>query len=125
MTIDKRDIFIKRKNIYLKKLTKENVLTSGWYGWFNDENTFETLQKHYYPNTMESQLEFWNDLNLGPNKYSKTQLGICKKNSSKILGVVCLSNIDRNNQTAEQSTVIGETEVRDVKKITEAWCLLY
>ena len=71
MAIDKRDIFIKGKNIYLKVLTKEDVLTSGWYGWFNDEHTCETLQKHYYPNTMKSQLEFWNELDLSPNKHSK------------------------------------------------------
>ena len=125
MAIDKRDIFIKGKNIYLKVLTKEDVLTSGWYGWFNDEHTCETLQKHYYPNTMKSQLEFWNELDLSPNKHSKIQLGVCKKNSSKILGVVSLSSIDSINQTAEQSTVMGEIEGKDVKTITEAWRLLF
>jgi len=124
MAIDKRNIFIKGKNIYLKVLTKEDVLTSGWYGWFNDEHTCKWLQKHYYPNSLESQLEFWNELNVGPDKYSKIQLGVCKKQSDKILGVVSLSNINRINQTAELSTVMGEAEGKDGKTVTEAWRLL-
>ena len=125
MSTDKRNIFIKGKNIYLKALTKEDVLISGWYGWFNDQSTCETLQKHYYPNSQQSQLEFLNDLYVGTNKYSKIQLGVCKNHSSKILGVVSLSNISSINQTAEMSTVMGESEGKDLKIVTEAWRLLF
>ena len=46
MKFDKRNIFINGKNVYLKVLTKDDVIKSGWYGWFNDELTCETLQKH-------------------------------------------------------------------------------
>lgn len=71
MKFDKRDIFINGKNVYLKVLTKDDVIKSGWYGWFNDELTCKTLQKHYFPNSLESQLEFWSDLNSKSNKDTK------------------------------------------------------
>ena len=125
MKFDKRNIFINGKNVYLKVLTKDDVIKSGWYGWFNDELTCETLQKHYFPNSLENQLEFWNDLNSTSNKETKIQLGVCKKKSNKILGVVSLSNINWINQTAEQSTVMGEKEGKDIKTVTEAWRLIF
>lgn len=125
MKFDKRNIFLNGKNVYLKVLTRDDVIKSGWYGWFNDELTCETLQKHYFPNSLENQLEFWNELNSISNKDTKVQLGVCKKKSNKILGVVSLSNINRINQTAEQSTVMGETEGKDIKTVTEAWRLIF
>lgn len=125
MSIDKRDIFIEGKNIFLKVLSKEDVLKSGWYGWFNNENTCEYLQKHYFPNTIESQLEYWNELKKDMSNNTKIQLGVCKKKSSKILGVVSLNKIDFINQTAEHSSVMGEIEGKDFKTITEAWRLIF
>ena len=58
--IDERNIFLKGENIFLKVLNKEDVLSSSWYGWFNDEELCKTLQKHYYPNSIENQLEYLN-----------------------------------------------------------------
>ena len=58
-------------------------------------------------------------------KETKIQLGVCKKKSNKILGVVSLSNINWINQTAEQSTVMGEKEGKDIKTVTEAWRLIF
>lgn len=57
--IDPRDIFLKGKHVILKVLTREDVMSSGWYGWFNDEELCKTLQKHYFPTTRESQVAFW------------------------------------------------------------------
>ena len=36
-----------------------------------------------------------------------------------------LSNINWINQTAEQSTVMGEKEGKDIKTVTEAWRLIF
>ena len=123
--INKRDVFIKGKNIYLKVLTKEDVLSSGWYGWFNDEYICESLQKHYFPNTVENQLAYWEQLALGSDKEKKIQLGICKNGSSKLLGIVSLQNIDTINRKAEISAVVGEKAGRDTKTIAEAWKLIF
>ena len=125
MPIDKRNIFIKGKNIYLKVLTKEDVIKSNWYGWFNDERTCETLQKRYFPNSLEKQLEYWSELNKEMISNKKIQLGVCKNKSSKILGVISLNNINMINQTAENSIVMGESEGKDIKTVTEAWRLIF
>jgi RimJ/RimL family protein N-acetyltransferase len=121
--IDHRDIFLKGKNIYLKVLTKDDVLNSNWYGWFNDEELCKTLQKHYYPNTIEMQYDFWEKNIL--NSQTKIQLGICKIDNSKILGIVSLNNIDLINRRAEMSAVIGEQEGRGVNLFIEACKLLF
>ena len=122
-TIDERDIFIRGKNVYLKTLTPEDVYNSGWYGWFNDKNICETLQKHYYPNSVEAQSDFLNQLKNNSEKNEKLQLGICKKKINKLLGIISLSNFNYVNQSAEMSTLIGESEGKDLKTITEAWRL--
>ena len=43
--IDSRDIFLKGKHVFLKALTREDAITSDWYGWFNDEELCNTLQR--------------------------------------------------------------------------------
>ena len=74
--IDKRDVFLSGKYVFLKALTKEDAINSNWYGWFNDEELSQTIQKHYFPNNREAQLDFW-EKNI-QNSNSKIQLGICK-----------------------------------------------
>lgn len=121
--IDQRDIFLKGKKILLKVLSKDDVLNSNWYGWFNDEELCKTLQKHYYPNSVEMQLEFWERSIL--NSQTKIQLGICKIGDTKILGIISLNNIDMINRRAEMSVLIGEEEGRAVGLFIEACQLLF
>lgn len=121
--IDQRDVFLKGQNVFLKVLTKDDVINSNWYGWFNDEELCKTLQKHYYPNSVEMQLEFW-----GKNIYNsdtKIQLGICNIDDPKILGIISLNNIDLINRRAELAVVIGEQEGRGISLFIEACKLLF
>lgn len=122
-SIDQRDVFLKGKHVLLKVLTKEDVLTSNWYGWFNDQELCKTLQKHYYPNSVEMQLEFWEKS--VRNSDDKIQLGICKIDNPKILGIISLNNIDFINRKAEMSAIIGEQEGRGVSLFIEACRLLF
>jgi ribosomal-protein-alanine N-acetyltransferase len=121
--IDKRDIFISGKHVILKVLNREDALNSNWYGWFNDENLSKTLQKHYFPNTKEDQVEFW-DKNI-KNATKKLQLGICKKGSSLIQGVVSLNNIDFINRKCEFSIVIGEKTGQNINVFIESTTLIF
>ena len=121
--IDPRDVFLKGKITLLKVLTKKDVLDSNWYGWFNDEELCKTLQKHYYPNSVELQLEFW-EKNIY-NSDTKIQLGICKIDDPKILGIISLNNIDMINRKAEMSVVIAEPEGRGISVFIEACKLLF
>ncbi len=120
--IDSRDIFLKGKNVYLKALTRDDVINSGWYGWFNDEDLCKTLQKHYYPNTMDFQIRFWEENIRGA--IDKIQLAICPIDSGQIVGIVSLNNIDYINRKAEFSVVIGQREARNVIIFIEACKLI-
>ena len=122
-TLDPRDIFIRGKLVELKALTREDVLNSNWYGWFNDEELCQTLQKHYYPNTMEAQLQFWE--NHIAHATDKLQLGICKAGGATILGIVSLNNIDFINRKCEFSMVIGEKAGRNISIFLEATRLIF
>ena len=116
--IDKRNVFLKGKHVYLKVLTKEDAINSNWYGWFNDQELCKPLQHHYFPNPVEQQIEFWQTNIVG--SLTKIQLGICKPESSVILGVISLNNIDYINRKAEISAVIGELEGRNINIFRES-----
>lgn len=107
--IKNSDIFLKGNYVMLKVLTEEDVLNSDWYGWFNDEETTLHMQKHYFPNTIELQLEFFNTLK---RDRSKIQLGVVPNDETKIKGVVSLQNIDHINSNADISLIIGDKELR-------------
>lgn len=121
--IDSRDIFLTGKEIVLKTLTREDVINSNWYGWFNNEELSKTLQKHYFPNTMEAQLVFW-EKNI-KNSSTKIQLGICKKNDNKLLGILSLNDIDFINRKCEFSIVIGEKSGQNIKIFLEVCKLIF
>lgn len=115
----KNDIFLKGTYIYLKALSEDDVLNSNWYGWFNDEETTRYLQKHYFPNTRNAQLDFCKK-----EVADKLQLGICDINGRPIVGVVSLNHIDHLNQKAELSLVVGEKEYRKPCYIIEVFQLV-
>jgi len=119
--VEKNLIFLEGNNVVLKVLTREDALKSDWYGWFNDEVLCKTLQKHYYPNTPEKQLAFWEKE--VQNSATKIQLGICRKESDEILGVISLNNIDLINRKAEIAAVIGNSGGKNIVLFTES-CML-
>lgn len=121
--IDDRDVFLTGKNIVLKCLTKDDVINSNWYGWFNDEQLSKTLQKHYFPNTLENQLQFWE--NYIAKSTNKFQVGICKKGNNKIIGVCSLNNIDYINRKCEFSIIIGEKKEQNIMIFIESCKLVF
>lgn len=121
--IDKRDVFLSGKYVFLKALTKEDAINSNWYGWFNDEELSQTIQKHYFPNNREAQLDFW-EKNI-QNSNSKIQLGICKIGEPELLGIASLNNIDYLNRKCEFSIIIGEKSGRNINYFLEATKLLF
>ena len=59
---DEYDVFIKGEVIDLVVLTEDLVDNTNWYKWLNDEETTQHMQKHYFPNTLESQRVFFKAL---------------------------------------------------------------
>ena len=115
--IDRNVVFLQGKLVILKVLTEADVHNSNWYGWFNDEATTLSMQKHRFPNTKEDQLEFFRKEIAGNDK--KLQLGICTIDGGPIFGVVSLNNIDYISRKAEISMIIGESKYRKIKYMTE------
>jgi len=116
--IDPRDIFVRGKQIVLKVLNEDDVANSNWYGWFNDVETTQLMQKHYYPNSENDQLEFLRTQLKGSK--TKIQLGICRGDALPIVGVVSLNDIDLLHRKAEIAAVIGEKTARNVSVMLEA-----
>ena len=120
--IEKNDVFLKGKRLILKALTEEDVVNSNWYGWFNDEETTQHMQQHYFPNTREAQLEFYRREIVGNAR--RLQLGICDVKGGPIVGVVSLNNIDYLNQKAELSLIMGEAAYRKAHYVIEVFQLI-
>jgi len=115
--IDQNEIFLKGKNVILKVLTEDDVLSSNWHGWFNDEDTTQHMQKHYFPNTKDAQLKFFRSLE---GDKSKVQLGIAAEGVGPIIGIVSIQHIDFINRNADFSLLIGESDVRTLVYAQEA-----
>lgn len=121
-TLDPRDVFLQGKHVILKVLTRDDAVHSNWFGWFNDEELCQTLQKHYFPTTMESQIEFWEREVKGAS--NKIQLGICKVGGGPIIGVISLNHIDFINRKAELSIIIGDRKSHNITIFIESCKLL-
>ena len=118
--LDRRDIFISGEKVILKSLNENDIVNSSWYGWFNDEKICNTLQKHYFPNSIELQKNFLNSV----SGHNTLILGICDINYTEINGVVSLSSINYINRTAEFSCVIANQEDRNVSIFVETLKLI-
>jgi len=110
--------FIKGVHVDLICLNEDVINNSNWYNWFNDENTTESMQQHYFPNTKEKQLNFFKSQI--ENNSSKIQLGILNSKDNVLIGVISLSSIDYINRTAEFAVIIGEKKYRNLNFFIEA-----
>jgi RimJ/RimL family protein N-acetyltransferase len=116
------DVFLKGDHVNLVALTEEMVEKSNWHNWFNNEENMSCMQKHYFPNTRESQLRFFrNEISENP---TKLQLGIFHKLDQILIGTISLSNIDHLNRKCEISGLIGETKYKSIKYWLESNRLL-
>ena len=76
----KFDVFIKGERVDLVVLSEELIEITNWYSWFNDEENTRFMQKHYFPNTKQIQLEYFK--NEIENNQTKLQLGIVQKDKN-------------------------------------------
>lgn len=99
----KTKIFIKNNSIALKTLTKEEI--KNYFHWFNDQELIINMNKGHLPNNINKQKKIYSKMQLSD---SDIQLGIYKNNSSKILGLISLNNIDFIHRSASISILLGE-----------------
>jgi len=122
LAIDERFVFHEGKYVRLKVLEERDVIESGWVGWFNDELISEYNQHHYFPNTLEAQMEALRSCS-GPDKL---QLGIVDRESpEQICGVVSLSGINFIHRYAEIAGIHSTNQTRHNSAIFfESWAFM-
>jgi len=122
MTIDKRLVFYEGKHVLLKALSSQDVIESDWVGWFNDMEMSNYNQHHYFPETIEQQLEYVKSC----VSSTKLQLGIIdRKDQSSICGVVTLANINWVHRSAEIAGIQEKNKTAENPAFfLEAWSLM-
>jgi len=122
VAIDERLVFYEGKHVRLKALSPQDVIDSGWVGWFNDEETCTYNQHHYFPNTVELQQARLASL----ATTSKLQLGIVDRaEAGRICGVVSLSEIDWISRNAEIAGIHEKSRTSSNSAIfIESWALM-
>ena len=112
------NVFIKGKKINLIVLNKEIAQTTNWYNWFNDEKKTQFMQKHYYPNSKEDQIKFFESI-----VNSKTDIVLGIVHNEILIGVCSLNDINYLNKNCQISILIGE-KINDDAVSLETFYLL-
>jgi RimJ/RimL family protein N-acetyltransferase len=112
------DIFLKGSNVDLIGLNDDVVSFSNWYAWFNDEETTQYMQKHYYPNSMSLQRKYLQEDIVGSSTH--LQLGILHKKDQVVIGTISLGNIDYLNRKCDLAGLIGEKKYKNISLWMEA-----
>lgn len=99
----KTKVFLKNSSLVLKTLTKEEI--KNYYHWFNDQELTINMNKGHLPNSINKQKIVYSKMH---SSDSDIQLGIYKNNSSKILGLISLNNIDFIHRSASISILLGK-----------------
>lgn len=95
---------MKAKQIFLRPLEKEDLVLRP--KWFNDPDIYQTLLMDYPIGYSQTLVWFEKSLREGNN----INLSICDINTSKVIGMTGLLNINRKHQHAQFYITIGEKE---------------
>ncbi|HJO61667.1 MAG TPA: GNAT family protein [Desulfobacterales bacterium] len=112
--------YIVGKQIYLRHPTEEDV-RGKWHEWFSDEETTKYLESRFWPNSKESQLAFYNSLQMDRNKLV---LSIVMLSSDEHFGVISLNNINWVHRFGDIGIVIGEKTYCNGVYAIEAYSLI-
>lgn len=107
-------------HIYLRHPTLEDV-EGPWHEWLSDEETTRWLGIRYWPNTVESQREFYES---SLKSKDRLILSIIDKETDKHIGVCNLSGINWLHRYCDLAIVIGDINFRKGPHMLEAVSLL-
>jgi RimJ/RimL family protein N-acetyltransferase len=100
-----KELFLKGYTIGLRPPNEDDMLKSGWHTWYNKIDTTRYNSHGVYPVSIEQELEIIKNT---LNRNDSILLAIHDLKSEKILGNVCLQNIDHFNRRANLAMTIGE-----------------
>lgn len=95
-------------------LNENHVNHSNWFNWFNSERTTKFMQKHYFPNSRQKQLDFIKSV----NSADLFVLGI--HDGTELIGVCSIDEINHYNRNCSLSIIIGE-KIKDEKLTLEVF----
>ncbi|MBW2030719.1 MAG: GNAT family N-acetyltransferase [Deltaproteobacteria bacterium] len=96
-------MFLSGQRVYLRAFEERDI--PRWQQWFNDSEVTAEMEKGFYPNTVESQKQFWENMY---NDRSNLQLAIVSVEDDKVVGSIGLHQISFIHGTADISILIGE-----------------
>lgn len=108
------------KNIYLRAPCAADI-EGRWYQWFSDPEVTQYLGDRFWPNTIESQVAFYESIK---NSKDRLVLCICLSETDEHIGVCNLSFINWVHRHADVALVIGEKKYRNGAIAVETMSLL-
>mgnify|MGYP006107743835 CR=1 FL=1 len=99
------NIVLTGHTIELRLPTNEDVLDGNWVKWYNDNEITKYNNHGVYPISKETEINFVNKEIANSNSIF---LSIVDKTSRKLLGNVCIQNIDLINRHCNLAITIGE-----------------
>ena len=102
------NMFAVGKSIYLRHPTEKDV-RGKWHEWMSDPAVTRFLVQRNWPNSLESQLDYYNSLK---DDRSKLVLAIVDKATETHIGICSLSGIDHLHRFCDFALIIGEEEYR-------------
>jgi len=108
------------KTIYLRAPSADDV-EGNWYQWFSDPEITQYLGDRFWPNTIESQVAFYESIK---NTQERLVLCICSLETDEHIGICNLSCIKWIHRHADVALVIGEKKYRNGPVAIETMSLL-
>jgi RimJ/RimL family protein N-acetyltransferase len=94
------DVFIEGELVDLAIPTQDFAAGNIWYKWFNDKNINKYLEQGLFPNTQQTQINFFNSM-------GADRLALVVQNKKGVpLGIVSLSFINFQKRTCDFALVI-------------------
>ena len=100
-----KELFLKGYSIGLRPPNADDMLNSGWNTWYNKIETTRYNSHGIYPVSIEKEFEIIQSI-LGRD--DAILLAIHDLKTKKIIGNICLHNIDHFNRRANLAITIGE-----------------
>ncbi len=101
------DVFLEGEVVDLCVPNSTNVVIEQWYRWFNDQEVTKYLHQGYFPNTIEKQRKYYENLIENDNRIA---LLIKPKTKDYYVGIASLSCVDFRQRQCGFALVIGKND---------------
>ena len=108
--------------VYLRHPTIEDV-DGSWHEWLSDEELTRWLDERNFPNSKESQMEFYK-AHSNFHLSNRLLLSIIEKEKDTHIGVCNLSSLNWVNRSCDIAIIIGNKDYQKGPYLTESFSIL-